>query len=89
MTTCPECSRRRAYMAADPEMYRGDDTRCDAHRRAPTLSAELQELRTLVHEVNAMLRRVRSYRGYVGGPLCELWTLDVMRRLRDAAGEKP
>ncbi len=36
MTTCPECNRRAAYMAADPEMYRGDDTRCDAHRRAPT-----------------------------------------------------
>ena len=32
MTACPECSRRRAYMAADPELYRGDETRCEAHR---------------------------------------------------------
>lgn len=89
MTTCPECTRRRAYMAADPEMYRGDDTRCDAHRPAPGVSAELEELRMLVRDVNSMLLRVRSYRGYIGGPLCELWSLDVMRRLRAAAEEKP
>lgn len=33
MASCSECDRRRRYMAADPEMYRGEDTRCEAHRR--------------------------------------------------------
>lgn len=30
--SCAECDRRARYMAADPEMYRDEDTRCDAHQ---------------------------------------------------------
>ena len=30
--TCKACDERAAYMAADPEMYRGEDKRCDAHQ---------------------------------------------------------
>lgn len=30
--SCSECERRRRYMSADPEMYRGDDMRCTAHQ---------------------------------------------------------
>jgi len=36
MSSCAECERTRRYMAADPEMYRGEDSRCSAHRRVPT-----------------------------------------------------
>lgn len=32
---CYECDRRASYMAADPEMYRGEDSRCDEHRPSP------------------------------------------------------
>ena len=31
--SCSECERRRKYMSADPEMYRGEDTRCNTHQR--------------------------------------------------------
>ncbi len=104
LAPCPGCERAdRARVFAGNGYYRARcvcgwcaptaDSASEAtaawNHRAPALSAELQELRTLICDANAMLRRVRSYRGYVGGPLCELWTLDVMRRLRDAAGEKP
>lgn len=30
---CNECRRVAEYMANDPEMHRGDDRRCMAHRR--------------------------------------------------------
>lgn len=33
--SCQECERRARYMAADPEMYRGEDTRCEAHQPRP------------------------------------------------------
>lgn len=31
--TCAECQRIARYMAADPEMYRGEEAKCAAHRR--------------------------------------------------------
>ena len=30
---CSECERVRRYMSMDPELYRGEDHRCLAHRR--------------------------------------------------------
>jgi len=49
--TCEACERNARFMAADPEMYRGDDTRCDgckAKAKAKAQSVELAELRARV-----------------------------------------
>lgn len=45
MTACPECTRRRRYMAADPELYRGDDARRDAKRTAAECDAAVADAR--------------------------------------------
>lgn len=38
---CVECDRRGAYMAADPEMYRDEDKRCECHRQLAATQAKL------------------------------------------------
>lgn len=47
MSSCPHCERRSAYMAHDPEMYRGDDRRCELHQALARLDtqASLCEMR--------------------------------------------
>lgn len=37
---CEACERIANYMANDPEMYRGEEAICDAHRRIRELEEE-------------------------------------------------
>lgn len=37
--TCEACDARRKFLAADPEMNRDEDTRCDAHQKLARLLA--------------------------------------------------
>ena len=46
--SCEACYTRRRYMAADPEMYRGDDRRCDAHQKIASQAQRIEELEDLV-----------------------------------------
>lgn len=52
--SCILCDMTRKYMSADPEMYRGDDTRCEAHQRIAELEAAVEGgqvlLRTAVQD---------------------------------------
>lgn len=51
--SCLDCERRRKYMSADPEMYRGEDTRCDAHQKADAY-AELLRVAKLIKQEHAL-----------------------------------
>lgn len=42
---CKECERVKRYMSADPEMYRGEDHRCDRCIELSRLQAENTRLR--------------------------------------------
>lgn len=41
MSDCAPCDQRRAYMSADPEMYRGESTKCEAHRTIDGLNEQV------------------------------------------------
>lgn len=56
--SCAECERRARYMAADPEMYRGEDTRCEMHQ-AQAREAELRnQVKGLEHRLALWQSRV-------------------------------
>ena len=45
--SCEACDTRCRYMAADPEMYRGDDRRCDVHQKIASQAKRIEELESL------------------------------------------
>ena len=42
---CEACERVKRYMAADPEMYRGEEGLCSAHQRIRELEEEVKRLK--------------------------------------------
>ena len=59
--SCSECDRRRRYMSADPEMYRGEDTRCTPHQK----EAAHNELLQVAKEI----KQARGMSQYLHGKL--------------------
>lgn len=48
---CAECDRVRRYMSADPEMYRDEDHRCEAHKKLAEMAKDERVMGVLADEV--------------------------------------
>lgn len=55
---CAECALRARYMAADPEMYRGEDTRCEMHQAMARESELRAQVKGLEHRLALWQSRV-------------------------------